>query len=70
MGNTENWVTADNSFPTEQQLLANLIPIDDGEMHNEVLALGRFKIYRFRTEPYEIVIKHVRIFTPNNPRFP
>jgi hypothetical protein len=35
-----------------------------------MLALGRFKIYRFRTEPYEIVIKHVRIFTPNNPRFP
>ena len=52
MGNTENWVTADNCFPTEQQLLANLIPIDDGENPNEMLALGRFKIYRFRTEPY------------------
>jgi hypothetical protein len=52
MGNTENWVTAGSSFPTEQQLVANLLPIDDGEMHNEVLALGRFKIYRFRTEPY------------------
>lgn len=33
-----------------------------------MLALGRFKIYRFRSEPYELLMKHVRTFTPDNPR--
>ena len=31
MGNTENWVSADTSFPTEQQLLTYLLPIEDGK---------------------------------------
>lgn len=69
MGNTENWVTTDASFPSEQQLLVNLVPIEDAENHNPMVALGRFSIFRFRTEPYEIVMKHVRTFTPNNPKF-
>ena len=64
MGNTENWVSADTLFPTEQQLLNQLIPIDDGENNNEMLSIGRFKIFRFRTEPYEIIMKHVRTFSP------
>lgn len=62
-------MTADASFPTEQELLNNLIPIDDAENDNPMLALGSFKIYRFKIEPYEIVMKHVRTFTPNNPKF-
>lgn len=69
MGNSENWVTTDASFPSEQQLLTTLMPIDDVENTNPTLGLGRFTIYRFRTEPYEIVMKHVRTFTPNNPKF-
>lgn len=68
MGQSESWVPAGNSFPTEAQLLSNLIPIDDGQDDNDMLALGRFKIFRFRTEPYEIVMKHVRILTPSSPR--
>jgi hypothetical protein len=69
MGNSENWVTTDASFPSEHQLLTNLIPIEDAESSNSMLGLGRFKIYRFRTEPYEIVMKHVRTFTPHHPKF-
>jgi hypothetical protein len=34
-----------------------------------MLSLGRFRIYRFRSEPYELLMKHVRTFTPDNPRF-
>jgi hypothetical protein len=45
-----------------------LIPIDDAENPNEMLNLGRFKIYRFRSEPYEMLMKHVRVFAPDNPR--
>jgi hypothetical protein len=33
-----------------------------------MLGLGRFKIYRFRSEPYEMIMKHVRIYAPDNPR--
>lgn len=49
MGNSEDWVTIDNSFANEKDFLANLITIDDGENSNEMLELGRFKIYRFIT---------------------
>ena len=34
-----------------------------------MLGLGRFEIYRFKTEPYEIVMKHVRIFSSDNPKY-
>jgi hypothetical protein len=33
-----------------------------------MLGLGRFEIYRFKTEPYEIVMKNVRIFASDNPK--
>jgi hypothetical protein len=49
MGNSEDWVTVDNTFKNEHDLLSSLIPIDDGENSNEMLGLGRFKIYRFKT---------------------
>lgn len=52
MGNSENWVTTDASFPSEQQLLTTLIPIDEAENNNPILGLGHFTIYRFKTEPY------------------
>ena len=52
MGHSESWVPAGTSFPSETQLLNNLIPIDDAHDDNDMLALGRFKIYRFKTEPY------------------
>ena len=34
-----------------------------------MLELGRFEIYRFKTDPYEIVMKHVRIFASDNPKY-
>lgn len=68
MGNSEDWVKVDSCFKSEQELLQSLIPIDDGENSNEMLSLGRFKIYRFKSEPYEMLMKHVRIFAPDNPK--
>jgi hypothetical protein len=68
MGNSEDWVNVDNCFKNEKDLLENLIPIEDGHNPNEMLGLGRFKIYRFKTEPYEMIMKHVRIFAPDNPK--
>ena len=68
MGNTEDWVTSDSSFKNESDLLSSIIPLEDGENSNEMLGLGRFKIYRFKTEPYEMIMKHVRIFSPDNPK--
>ena len=69
MGNSEDWVSVASCFKSEHELLQSLIPIDDGENPNEMLNLGRFKIYRFRSEPYEMLMKHVRVFAPDNPRF-
>ena len=68
MGNTEQWLSS-RQFESEEALLKDLIPIDDGENHNDMLAMGRFKIYRFRTEPYEMVLKHVRVFPADHPGF-
>ena len=48
MGNTEQWLSS-REFESEEALLSGLIPIDDAECHNEMLAMGRFKIYRFRS---------------------
>lgn len=62
-------MATDRSFSSERDLLANLLAIEDGESLNEMLSMGRFKIYRFRSEPYEIVMKHVRVFTPDNPKY-
>ena len=47
-------------------LLEQLIPLDESESLNEVLAIGRFQIYRFRVEPYEMVMRHTRQFTADH----
>jgi hypothetical protein len=66
MGNHSDWHKIDNNFVNEKNLHENLLYIDSIENSNEALALGQIQIYKFNYDPYEYVMKHRRIFFPDD----